>query len=48
MLRFGMPFIDGGSGFYDAQHRKLEINYFKRKPPLSGSKSSKLRQRNFW
>src|SRR5213594_301889 len=31
MLRFGMPFIDRGAEFYDAQHRKLQINYLKRK-----------------
>src|SRR5262249_44627788 len=27
MLRYGMPFIDRGAEFYDAQHRKLQINY---------------------
>src|SRR5258707_11207584 len=31
MLRYGMPFIDRGAKFYDAQHRKLQINYLKRK-----------------
>jgi transposase len=31
MLRYGMPFIDRGAQFYDAQHRKLQINYLKRK-----------------
>jgi transposase len=31
MLRYGMPFIDRGAHFYDAQHRKLQINYLKRK-----------------
>src|ERR1700736_242493 len=31
MLRYGMPFIDRGAEFYDAQHRKLQINYLKRK-----------------
>ena len=31
MLRHGMPFIDRGAEFYDAQHRKLQINYLKRK-----------------
>jgi len=25
------PFIDRGAQFYDAQHRKLQINYRKRK-----------------
>jgi len=31
MLRYGMSFIDRGAEFYDAQHRKLQINYLKRK-----------------
>jgi transposase len=31
MLRYGMTFIDRGAEFYDAQHRKLRINYLKRK-----------------
>jgi transposase len=31
MLRYGMPFIDRGAEFYDAQHRQLQINYLKRK-----------------
>jgi hypothetical protein len=31
MLRYGMPFIDRGAEFYEAQHRKLQINYLKRK-----------------
>src|SRR5690348_13750601 len=31
MLRYGMQFIDRGAEFYDAQHRKLQINYLKRK-----------------
>src|SRR5258707_6248327 len=31
MLRHGMTFIDRGAEFYDAQHRKLQINYLKRK-----------------
>ena len=31
MLRYGMTFIDRGAQFYDAQHRKLQINYLKRK-----------------
>jgi transposase len=48
MLRYGMQFIDRGAEFYDAQHRKLQINYLKRKPPISDSKSSKLQQRSFW
>jgi hypothetical protein len=29
MLRYGMTFIDRGAQFYDAQHRKLQINYLK-------------------
>src|SRR6516165_7750262 len=31
MLRYGMPFIDQGETFYESQHRKLQINYLKRK-----------------
>src|SRR5262250_1522722 len=31
MLRYGMPFIDRGEAFYESQHRKLQINYLKRK-----------------
>jgi len=31
MLRYGMTFIDRGAEFYDAQRRKLQINYLKRK-----------------
>jgi hypothetical protein len=31
MLRYGMQFVDQGADFYDAQHRKLQINYLKRK-----------------
>ena len=31
MLRYGITFIDRGAEFYDAQHRKLQINYLKRK-----------------
>jgi transposase len=29
MLRYGMRFVDKGAEFYDAQHRKLQINYLK-------------------
>jgi transposase len=29
MLRYGMQFVDKGAEFYDAQHRKLQINYLK-------------------
>jgi DhnA family fructose-bisphosphate aldolase class Ia len=31
MLRHGMPVIDRGAEFYNAQHRKPQINYLKRK-----------------
>jgi hypothetical protein len=31
MLRYGMQFVDRGAESYDAQHRKLQINYLKRK-----------------
>jgi transposase len=31
MLRYGMPFIDRCEAFYESQHRKLQINYLKRK-----------------
>jgi transposase len=31
MLRYGMTFVDRGAEFYDAQHRKLQITYLKRK-----------------
>jgi len=31
MLRYGMSFIDRGEAFYESQHRKLQINYLKRK-----------------
>src|SRR6266478_3684484 len=31
MLRYGMQFVDRGAKFYEAQHRKLQINYLKRK-----------------
>jgi transposase len=31
VLRYGMQFVDKGAEFYDAQHRKLQINYLKRK-----------------
>jgi transposase len=31
MLRYGMHFIDRGAEFYETQHRKLQINYLKRK-----------------
>src|SRR6267143_1386392 len=29
MLRYGMQYVDKGATFYDAQHRKLQINYLK-------------------
>ena len=31
MLRYGMQFVDQGAEFYEAQHRKQQVNYFKRK-----------------
>jgi hypothetical protein len=31
MLGYGMQFVDRGADFSDAQHRKLQINYLKRK-----------------
>ena len=31
MPRYRMPFIDRGEAFYESQHRKLQINYLKRK-----------------
>jgi transposase len=29
MLRYGMKYVDQGVAFYEAQHRKLQINYLK-------------------
>jgi transposase len=29
MLRYGMQFVDQGAGFYEAQHRKQQVNYLK-------------------
>jgi hypothetical protein len=29
MRRFGMPYIDKGMEFYEAQHRKLQIHHLK-------------------
>jgi transposase len=29
MLRYGMQFVDKGTGFYEAQHRKQQVNYLK-------------------
>jgi transposase len=31
MLRYGMNYVDQGVEFYEAQHRKLQINFLKRK-----------------
>ena len=31
MLRYGIPYIDKGREFYDAQHRKLQVDRLKRK-----------------
>jgi transposase len=36
MLRYGMQFLDRGAEFYDAQHRKLQINYLKRRAAILG------------
>jgi transposase len=38
VLRYGMQFVDKGAEFYDAQHRKLQINYLKRKAANLGLK----------
>jgi len=27
MLRYGMPYVDRGAEFYQAQHRQLQIKY---------------------
>jgi len=29
MLRYGMPYVDRGAEFYQAQHRQLQIKYLK-------------------
>lgn len=36
MLRYGMQFVDQGAEFYEAQHRKLQINYLKRRAAILG------------
>jgi hypothetical protein len=36
MLRYGMKFVDKGAEFYDAQHRKLQINHLKWKASKLG------------
>src|SRR6516225_41828 len=36
MLRDGMQFVDRGAQFYESQHRKLQINYLKRKASSLG------------
>lgn len=36
MLRYGMQFVDRGAEFYEAQHRKLQINSLKRKAAQLG------------
>jgi hypothetical protein len=36
MLRYGMSYIDRGAEFYESQHRKLQINYLKRKAASLG------------
>lgn len=38
MLRFGMPYIDKGMEFHEAQHRKLQIDHLKRKATRLGLK----------
>jgi hypothetical protein len=45
MLRYGMPFIDRGAEFYDASTANCKLIISSAKPPISDSKSSKLRQR---
>jgi len=37
-LRFGMPYIDKGIQFYEAQHRKLQIHHLKRNATRLGLK----------
>jgi hypothetical protein len=46
MLRYGMSFIDRGAEFYDAQHRKLQVN--KRKAANLGFQIIEAPQRSFW
>ena len=36
MLRYGMKFIDKGAQFYEAQHRKSQINHLRRKAAQLG------------
>jgi hypothetical protein len=36
MLRCGMKYVDQGAAFYEAQHRKLQINYLKSKTDKLG------------
>jgi transposase len=36
MLRYGMQFVDQGAEFYEAQHRKLQVNYLKRRAAILG------------
>jgi transposase len=36
MLRYGMKFVDRGAEFYEAQHRKLQINHLKWKAAKLG------------
>ena len=47
-LRHGMHFVDRGAEFYDAQHRKLQINYLKRKAANLGFQIIAAPARNFW
>jgi hypothetical protein len=36
MLRYGMPYVDRGAEFYQAQHRQLQIKYLKWKATSLG------------
>ena len=36
MLRYGMQYVDQGAQFYEAQHRKLQINHLKWKAAKLG------------
>ena len=38
MLRYGMPFVDRGAKFYEAQHRNQQISYLKWKAVTLGIK----------
>jgi transposase len=36
MLRYGMKYVDKGAAFYDAEHRRQQIKYLKRKSASLG------------